>query len=100
MTAPVGAEPRARSPGAESLEESARALASGDALAALKRVALRDDPPALALRGIAGSKNNRRTANLYTYEPKRNYICARNRRATINYWLRPGKGGKYCRGST
>jgi tetratricopeptide (TPR) repeat protein len=32
---------------------SARALAAGDALAALKRVALRDDPPALALRGIA-----------------------------------------------
>ena len=32
---------------------AARALASGDALGALKRVALRGDPPALALRGIA-----------------------------------------------
>ena len=32
---------------------SARALAAGDALGALKRVALRDDPAALALRGIA-----------------------------------------------
>jgi len=32
---------------------AARALASGDPLAALKRVALRDDAPALALRGIA-----------------------------------------------
>ena len=32
---------------------AARALATGDALGALKRVALRDDPPALALRGIA-----------------------------------------------
>ncbi|HEY0182781.1 MAG TPA: hypothetical protein VGC09_08240 [Rhodopila sp.] len=32
---------------------AARALAAGDALAALNRVALRDDPPALALRGIA-----------------------------------------------
>src|SRR4051812_32359764 len=32
---------------------AARALSSGDALGALKRVALRDDPPALALRGIA-----------------------------------------------
>ena len=32
---------------------AARALAAGDALAALDRVALRDDPPALALRGIA-----------------------------------------------
>ena len=32
---------------------SARALATGDVLTALKHVALRDDPPALALRGVA-----------------------------------------------
>src|SRR5688572_33215200 len=32
---------------------AARSLAAGDPLAALKRVALRDDPPSLALRGIA-----------------------------------------------
>src|SRR5689334_9626512 len=32
---------------------AARALAAGDAVGALKWVALRDDPPALALRGIA-----------------------------------------------
>lgn len=32
---------------------AAQALSAGDPLAALKRVALRDDPPALALRGIA-----------------------------------------------
>jgi hypothetical protein len=32
---------------------AARALAAGDALGALKQIALRDDPPALALRGIA-----------------------------------------------
>ncbi|WP_298728590.1 helix-turn-helix domain-containing protein [uncultured Ferrovibrio sp.] len=32
---------------------AARALAEGDPLGALNRVALRDDPPALALRGIA-----------------------------------------------
>jgi len=32
---------------------AARALAAGDPLGALKRVALRNDPPALALRGIA-----------------------------------------------
>lgn len=32
---------------------SARALSAGDALGALKHVALREDPPALALRGIA-----------------------------------------------
>jgi hypothetical protein len=35
------------------ISASARALAAGDALGALKRVALRDDAPALALRGIA-----------------------------------------------
>ena len=35
------------------ISAAARALATGDALGALKRVALRDDPPALALRGIA-----------------------------------------------
>jgi len=33
--------------------DAAQRLALGDALGALKRVALRDDPPALALRGIA-----------------------------------------------
>jgi len=32
---------------------AARALAGGDAIGALKRVALREDPPGLALRGIA-----------------------------------------------
>ncbi|MGH8446929.1 MAG: helix-turn-helix domain-containing protein [Solimonas sp.] len=35
---------------------AARALAHGDPLAALKRVALRNDPPALALRGIAAAQ--------------------------------------------
>ena len=35
------------------ISAAARALATGDSLAALKRIALRDDPPALALRGIA-----------------------------------------------
>lgn len=35
------------------ISAAARALAAGDALAALKRIALREDPPALALRGIA-----------------------------------------------
>jgi hypothetical protein len=32
---------------------AARALAAGDPLGALQRIALRDDPPARALRGIA-----------------------------------------------
>lgn len=35
------------------LNSAARHLAGGDPLGALKRIALRDDPPALALRGIA-----------------------------------------------
>jgi hypothetical protein len=35
------------------ISTASRALAQGDALGALKRVALRDDPSALALRGIA-----------------------------------------------
>lgn len=35
------------------INTAARALAAGDPLAALDRVALRDDPPALALRGVA-----------------------------------------------
>jgi hypothetical protein len=35
------------------ISAAARALAAGDALGALKRVALREDPAALALRGIA-----------------------------------------------
>ncbi len=36
-----------------SVTAAARALAAGDPLAALNRISLRDDPPALALRGIA-----------------------------------------------
>jgi hypothetical protein len=35
------------------IDAAARALVTGDALGALKRVGLREDPPALALRGIA-----------------------------------------------
>lgn len=35
------------------ITSAARSLAAGDPLDALKRIALRDDPPALALRGIA-----------------------------------------------
>ena len=35
------------------ISAAARALAAGDPIGALKRVALRDDAPALALRGIA-----------------------------------------------
>src|SRR5499426_2287022 len=35
------------------INAAAQALAAGDSLGALKRVALRDDPPALAVRGIA-----------------------------------------------
>ena len=63
LPAPCG-DPRARERRGESdksdgismdalITAAGRALASGDPLGALKRVALRDDPPALALRGIA-----------------------------------------------
>lgn len=49
---------------------AARLLAAGDPLGALKRVALRDDPPALALRGIA-------MAQLGDYERARKLLrCA------------------------
>jgi hypothetical protein len=34
------------------VSSAARALSAGDPLGALKRIALRDDPPALALRGM------------------------------------------------
>jgi hypothetical protein len=37
----------------DGLATAARALPAGDPLDALKRVALRDDAPALALRGMA-----------------------------------------------
>jgi hypothetical protein len=40
------------------LAAASRALASGDALAALNYIALRDDPPSLALRGIAMAQLN------------------------------------------
>jgi hypothetical protein len=47
----------AATPGADAFDDAiaqaARALGAGDPLAALKHVALRDDPAALALRGIA-----------------------------------------------
>src|SRR5262252_8274681 len=35
------------------ISAAARSLVAGDAIGALKHVSLRDDPPALALRGIA-----------------------------------------------
>ncbi|HKO53289.1 MAG TPA: helix-turn-helix domain-containing protein [Polyangiaceae bacterium] len=42
------------------LAAAARALDAGDVLSALKRVALRDDAPALALRGVALSRLGKR----------------------------------------
>jgi hypothetical protein len=47
---------------------AARALAAGDPLGALKRIALRDDPPALALRGVA-------MAQLGDYTKARKLLC-------------------------
>jgi hypothetical protein len=63
---------------------AARALATGDPLGALKRVALRDDAPALALRGIAMAQLGdlvrakallRRAAR--AFGPKEAVACAR-----------------------
>jgi hypothetical protein len=37
------------------ISAAARALGTGDAIGALKRVSLRDDPPALALRAMVSA---------------------------------------------
>src|SRR5690242_6958266 len=52
---------------------AARALAAGDPLGALNYVALRDDPPALALRGIA-------MAQLGDYDRARQLLRSAGRR--------------------
>jgi AraC-like DNA-binding protein len=49
----AGSDKSGRIPMDSLITAAARALASGDPLGALKRVALREDAPALALRGIA-----------------------------------------------
>jgi tetratricopeptide (TPR) repeat protein len=54
------------------INAAALALATGDVLGALKRVALRDDPPALALRGIA-------MAQLGDYDRARSLLTAASR---------------------
>ena len=59
---------------------AARALAAGDPLGALNRVALRDDAPALALRGIA-------MAQLGDFVAREGAAAARGAR------LRPARGG-------
>ncbi|HVY40366.1 MAG TPA: helix-turn-helix domain-containing protein, partial [Polyangia bacterium] len=46
-------ERRAEAPADPAIAQAARALGAGRALAALKAVGLRDDPPGTALRGIA-----------------------------------------------
>ncbi|ATE72456.1 helix-turn-helix domain-containing protein [Lysobacter capsici] len=62
-----------------------RALAVGDALGALDRVALRDDPPALALRGIA-------MAQLGEYPRARELL----RRAARGFGAREALAGARC----
>ena len=68
---------------------AARALAAGDPLGALKRVALRNDPPALALRGIAMARLGdlvraklllRRAARTFRFEGGRGPRAVRRRR--------------------
>src|SRR5678816_4349372 len=65
---------------------AARLLATGDPLGALKRVALRDDPPALALRGIA-------MAQLGDYERARKHL----RRAAEGFGARERLAQARCR---
>src|SRR5262247_37124 len=65
---------------------AARALAAGDPLGALQRVALRDDPPALALRGIA-------MAQLGDYERARKLL----RRAARGFGTRERLAQARCR---
>jgi hypothetical protein len=62
---------------------AARALALGDALGPLKRVSLREDPPALALRGIA-------MAQLGEFERARELL----RRAARGFGPREEKAGR------
>jgi hypothetical protein len=64
---------------------AARALAAGDPLGALKRIALRDDAPALALRGIA-------MAQLGDFERARTLL----RRATRGFGPREGLARARC----
>ena len=53
-TVPAGGSDKCDANSMDSLiNAAARALAAGDAIGALKRIALRDDAPAMALRGIA-----------------------------------------------
>ena len=65
---------------------AARSLAAGDPIGALKRVALRDDPPALALRGIA-------MAQLGEYERARKLL----RRAARGFGARERLAQLRCR---
>ena len=65
---------------------AARALAAGDVLGALKWVALRGDPPALALRGIA-------MAQLGEHQRARALL----QRAARGFWPAPDAGaGALC----
>src|SRR6202022_923893 len=76
-------------PDMDSLAPSApRALAAGDPLGALQRVALRDDPPALALRGIA-------MAQLGDYDRARQLL----RRAARRFGARARPGEARCQGA-
>src|SRR5690348_13068318 len=68
------------------IASAARALAAGDPLGALKGVALRDDPPALALRGIA-------MAQLGDYEKARKLL----RRAATGFGTRERLAQSRCR---
>ena len=88
---------------------AARALAAGDPIGALKRVALRDDAPALALRGIAMAQLGdfvrakallRRAARAFgPREAMARARCVRRRGRDRTRLARPGLAGKGARRS-
>src|SRR4029453_12843678 len=67
------------------IASAARALTAGDVLDALKRIALRNDPSALALRGIA-------MAQLGEHSRARELL----RRAARGFGAREGPAGARC----
>jgi hypothetical protein len=83
---------------------AARAIDKGDVLGALNRVALRDDPPALALRGIATARHLVRAKALLrstarAFAPKEAVARARCvvAKAEIALVSRPGLAGEGAR---
>jgi hypothetical protein len=74
---------------------AARALTGGDALGALKLVALRDDAPALALRGIAMAQLGDYALAASLRKPKWRWPCATSA-ARREHWPKPQQRSKHA----